>query len=665
MKTIPQPAQHVFNTRAILKLFLAALVPLAAAMELSRAEGFVLYRNLVVDAGIITIFISSFFLRGRAEDLPLPRSRWLMPLAAGAAAILCAYPTLTLPYLGDDWFLLEKRGQASFFDAINVISSEPWFRPVGWAFWWVFYQLSPVDATLARWTCVLIFAIDAMLVIPALRRCGFSRGVASAAALLFAAAPASIETVAWITNMYSLLACGFILASLATLPFGNYTPRRMFISCLLALLAFLSKEDSYLYPAMAALALGRFRIRNIFRGLLRAWIFFLMVMVVAAVRYLLLGGGGAYKNEQSGESLLIQRMFWGPLIALRTECPGRYFLPTRWNPIAYEKRMLWWIIPPVLLAWGGISAAARRGVWRGWLIFAIGIAPVAPMLPIGRMIECARWLFVPTVGIVAFVASCLAGGPLRGRAAWIPVAAFVVLFWFVSNNNLDAWRSSSEIFTKGVELATPLIKETPRNGKVWVAGLPLQVQGAYCFNNAIPFAFNAVLGRTDLEYVDPVMGRGLLDAVIEVDIKNQRAANLLDPKAAIDLAAGEEWSTPVNDEADDGKNYRIVNFIELWSPEGKLYKAGLFGYLLLPTFRIPVGAKVEIQIVGGLRDENGPSGTPLLFCTMLTPEGILRMPRQIGEPFLLAESSRLFRPEIIVSIGKVLYLEEIRVRVIP
>lgn len=651
------------STTIALKCVLWALVPAAALIELSRSTDAVFARNLVVDAGIIIILLTACKARGVPADLPLPRRRGLLPLGIASVALLATWPTLQLPYLADDWFLLGMRGQGGFLEAVSVREEEPWFRPAGWAFWWVFAKVSAVDATFARSVCLALFAICACLVLPALRRCGFPKGIAAAAALLFAVAPASLETVAWVTNLYSILACAFALGALATLPYRKYTFSRMAVPCLLATGAFLSKEDSYLLPVLAALAMARFRVRRIFDTGWRAWPFFVIVGVVATVRWHLLGGSGAYRNEQTGQSLLIQRMFYGPNVAIHTELPGRYFIPSRWNPYVTEKKMIWWAIPPAVIAWGGISAVARRGAWRGWALFALCIAPVAPLLPVGSMIECARWLFVPTIGIVAFIACCLAGGPLRGRLAWIPVFLFLALSWLVARKNLDAWSASGETLERCATLSEPFLRNVPHGGRVWAAGLPLSVQGAYCFNCAVPFLFHIRFGTAHAEFIDPSSGRGLLDAAFEVDARRNRAAELIRTEDAVELRPGMPWSVAGDEGIETATGVRIVNFINIWSPTGRLFKAGLNGYILLPPFRAHPGSNITIRLRGYMQSEDSEKTLPLLFCTMLTEQGYLRMPRKINEPFHLAEGSRMFRPEIVAPIGEFLFVENIEVSV--
>ena len=171
--------------------------------------------------------------------------------------------------------------------------------------------------------------VNAALVVPALRRCGAPRGAAAAAAILFAASPAALETTAWLTNQCSLFAGVFAAAAIATIPFGRPRAARMALPALLAGLAFLSKEETFLLPALAVLVLARFRVRRLPRAALAAWPLFLVLGAVVAARAWMLGGLGGHRDPASHQSQLFLGWMSGPRAALESEAPARYFLPMR------------------------------------------------------------------------------------------------------------------------------------------------------------------------------------------------------------------------------------------------------------------------------------------------------------------------------------------------
>ena len=179
--------------------------------------------------------------------------------------------------------------QPSFWAALAPVPNDSFFRPVGWAFWWFCGKFLGDAPAAAHAIAALLFAWNAVLLVPALRRSGVPRGVSVASGVLFAAHPAALETVAWLSNAYSLFALGFSLAALACLPVRRRGFLGILPSLVFAALAFLSKEDTYLLPVACVLVGSRFRLRNLGSGARRAAPIFAAAAACLALRSLGLG----------------------------------------------------------------------------------------------------------------------------------------------------------------------------------------------------------------------------------------------------------------------------------------------------------------------------------------------------------------------------------------
>ncbi|MBI3818825.1 MAG: hypothetical protein HY286_09065 [Planctomycetes bacterium] len=648
-----------------LQIVLVALLFAGVAAECWNSQIQVIIRNLLVDAGICAILISGFIFKDRILDLPLTRRRWFVPAASAALAMGAVWPTLQLPYLADDWQLLETRGRMPFWSgAFGVESGGLWYRPLGWAAWWIFDKCSAVDATPVRIIYICSFGALASLVSPALRRCGIPRGIAAAASFIFACSPAAFEMSAWISNIFGMLSAGCMLATIASLPVRRPTLRRMAAPCAFALCAFLSKEESFILPILAAAAFARFRWRLAARGAKRAIPFFIILACAVLLRQYLLENAGAYKDAQTGRSVLMDRAAAGPLEALSIECPGRYILPARWRPYSVEKRILWWTIPLLILAWGGISAEARRAAPRGILICAIGLAPVAPLLPIGEQLECARWLFVPTIGLSAVTAALLAGGPLRGRAAWLPVAGFVILSIVVARKNARAWESAGNAMNTGNAIMRPIVESAQPGARLWFVGLPWLTHGAYCYSYSTPFVYKRSFRRNDISYLEPLSAEGRFDRIVELDVMNSRAADYLDAGRAVALDRGRGWKVRFDDDTPISKVLTTYNLYELPDEGALRLRAGLSGIALTPIFKIPRGARPRIFVDGAFAGKSGADAGPLVYVTSKTADAYARNLTTSGD-VVIPLSAEWIRFDLTVPYLQTLVLRSIRIEIAP
>lgn len=580
----------------------ALLVVLAlAAFAVEAGEAGPLARNLVVDVGLAAIVVSSLFRVGRARDLPLPRGKlWEIAPPAIAAAAACA-PTLALPYLSDDLFLLHAgRISPTPMHAVLPEPNAPFFRPAARVVWWILARVSPDDATLAHAVSAAAFAAAAVLLGRALRRSGVPRGVAVAAATVYAASPIAVETVAWASNLYSTLSALGFFAALATLPLGRAPARRYAAPALFALLAFFSKEDSFSLPLMAFVVGARWRLRGARIGARCAAPIAVALALACAARIALLGGVGGYRDPETGASVHAARWIRGPSEALKKECPAGYFVPKRraghgppWRSAGAALRLA----PALLLALGGAGAAARRHVPRALAMTAICLAPVATVIPVGPDLANARQLLLPAAGIAFVAAALLAGAPGGGAVRWGATALYAALSIAVGRSNFGPWRDVGAAFESGVESTKGLLAGAPPNAVALLDGYPDSVAGALCFRNAFVYAFPRASGRPDLEIRTPLDSFESADLLIDFDARARAARRVDALEPAIRIGPGEARRVALTAGSPERPRCRLrdadgYDVERGWSAIARWYGAAV----VLPDLEVPTGARLEVRV---------------------------------------------------------------------
>ncbi|MBI3818826.1 MAG: hypothetical protein HY286_09070 [Planctomycetes bacterium] len=528
---------------ALAAFFAAALACAAGSPYVAPAEIFGVAAILYIIGGRVR--------SSPARDLPFPRGKFAGAALVGAFAIVATARTLTLPYLADDYCLLNDRGLTeSWTEALfDVSTGTMWFRPVYWLFWKLYHNLSPESGTLAHACSIAMFAIHCMLLAPALRKCGVKRGISHAAAILFALSPAALDTVAWATNQGLLLVGIFSCASILAIPTRGRNVVRTASSVVFAIFAYLSKEEAFVLPAIGFIVCWRFRRDRVSMALKSASPILAAAIILFIVRWIRLGGIGAYSNAATGGSLLLENALKGPIAALRNEFPQAYWLPMRYPPQGAIAAASLILLPAIPFVWARGSRGVERILYIAAAFFIIYISPVSSMLPIGPHLEYSRWLYLPTIGIALASAALYANGPLRRRSAWIPILCFGALSAFVANYDLRAWKKSAELTNTGKEMIRAAMPSPPPNAHYWFIGLPDSIDGVQCFNCGMDPLARRAIGRTDVEfYDDPPIDKTLSDIII-FNIRKKEWRSALAAKRS-ELAKGGRVEWKIRDNPD-------------------------------------------------------------------------------------------------------------------
>jgi hypothetical protein len=340
-------------------------------------------------------------------------------------------------------------------------------------------------------------------------------------------------------------------------------------------------------------------------------------------------------------------------------------LPCRELPYSPWARAIWLGLPAAILALGGASVAARRGLWRGGAIVAVGLGPTLPLLPIGPDFETIRWIYYPMVGISLAVASVLSGASRRAALRWGSIVGVCVLEIAAGIRNYPPWEEAGADMRAAIALSGPVLASAPKDARGWLPGLPWVVRGAYCANCGIPFLYQRISGRQDIQVFDPVGAVGPLDFAAVLDPKNDSAADLLDPTGAVTLEPGRAWSFDFFTGDMAAAGVRAIDLRTWLSRRMRVFRSGLPGVLLLPVMKTTPGARMVVSIVGDLPATPVNPFDHWLRRTVRAPAGLSRRPIPLDEPQELPAGVDTFRIDVTIPHLNQATLRSIEVKILP
>lgn len=614
---------------------------------------------------MVAAFALLAWSRGEENDAGwMPRShrwRWLPALVAIAALSR----TLALPYFADDYGLLAEYGaRANPLDVWTPTLGERWFRPVGWLAFWIYGHVAPESAVLAHGVAILTFAICVYLAPAALRRLGVRRDVAFAAAWIYATAPAVFDTVAWCANVYSHFSLLGMLGAL-TLIGPRASRTRVAGALALGFVAALSKEESFVLPALVAWAASRGRWACWRDGVRMGVLFVLPFAAAIALRWKLLGGLGGYVVAPGAAPVHLVPPL-PQLASLFAEwIPSRAFWILR--PFG-ERQEVWLLLPTaaafLLLLVGGLKAPSRS-LRRSLVFIAVTLLPTAPVLVPSIEWSGSRHLYVPTLGFAALAAALVAGAPAAGagrRILLLGVAALGAAFTYVHS---AAWTASANALRKVASHADTarLLERIPQGGAALVQGLPGTVQGVPCFGDGKPHALGFLWHRRDVQWHDTVTGFGALDAALLVAESGEVRIPLAEPPAAVLSRVGDRWRWDPTAE-----NRKAVIFTSTAVREldrGMAVRGvGEAAAVLFPICELTPGSRLRVAVDGAAR---WPNGAPQAIPLAATVAGIERLERLLlpSGTFDVPPDARRIRLELMPVWGLEIELRSLELEVVP
>jgi tetratricopeptide (TPR) repeat protein len=414
---------------------------------------------------------------GASADTPAPsgqRSTWIgLSLAAFAFALYL--PSLRNGFVNwDDFDYLTSNPHLGSFDWAYVQwSFTTWWHlnwhPLTWISYGIDHAVWGLNPLGFHLTNVVLHAVNSFLVFALAERLfarsAYSAGAklagATATAVLFAAHPLHVESVAWVSERKDVLYVAFtLLALLSYLRYVSDAPRtraRAYAATLvLFALSALAKPMAVTFPVVL-LILDAWPLRRLGDAADRMRIvlieklpFFAVSLGVSWLTVAAQQAGGALKT---GELPLDERVFVAvkalgfylaklvapvPLVPL-------YPLESPIDPLRWDYLF-------ALLAIVAISAAAV--VWRrrapalaaGWAFYLVTLLPVIGLVQVGAQAAADRYTYLPILGPLALVGAAVAevfdARPAL-RAALAAVGAMVlVALSALTVVQIAVWRDS-------------------------------------------------------------------------------------------------------------------------------------------------------------------------------------------------------------------------------
>lgn len=254
-------------------------------------------------------------LAARPDD-SRPWHRWLGAALVALAALLVYWNTL-----GNDFVtwddreyvyenpLLEQGLVAIWTDVVHGVSKMQWY-PLVYTSYWIEKQIAGLDPTIYHATQMGLHAINAALLLFALRWLGVGLFPATFTALLFAVHPINVASVSWIAERKNTLSGGFFLASLLCYLYHRRRGNRLSYgaSILLYVGGLLSKTATLTLAPILLITDRLLDRRWTSTSLLRTLPFFLLGLAMAVVTMYV-----EHKHGRSGEPLPMEVR---PLVAL-------------------------------------------------------------------------------------------------------------------------------------------------------------------------------------------------------------------------------------------------------------------------------------------------------------------------------------------------------------
>ncbi len=402
-------------------------------------------------------------------------SLWFCVLAIAAGVIAAYGGTLRNGFVYDDYNVVAENltirdwrnfphlFDASYFHRARELS----YRPVVTVSYFIDYSLWKRNPAGFHLTNVAWHSLNSVLFFFLLARILGRRGIALAAALLFAVHPVISEAVNGVGFREDLIAAGFVLAAFIFYLRASATPAgrwRWYAGCWTAFaLALFAKENALILPFLCLLHEFCFS-RRFSRSVKDNSAVYAGMIAVAAVylpiRFLIMVQTRAlafYPPVFYQRMLTMSKVFFRYL--------GLMIYPERLSAEYQYPVSVSILEPRVLAALAGIAvilvfvaraARRRQDVFfaAGW--FFLALAPVANVIPLYNFVA-ERYLYFPAMGFFAAVA-IVAGhlidrlrGPARRPAAAIILTTALVLYGARTIVRNRDWRDHVTFLKKTIE----------------------------------------------------------------------------------------------------------------------------------------------------------------------------------------------------------------------
>jgi len=381
------------------------------------------------------------------------------PLVCGSLGALVALPGLFIPFLSDDWALIESV-------ATGPTPRTPFgdFRPLLMVSLWIDRGIWGLSSVGFHATQVVLIALAAALIVPVVERLSGDRSLALGAGLLFALHPYHVETAAWIGSRSDPLYAVFGLLAVLAYERWRRTARRVPVAALVLLeAALLAKETAVCLPILLATLTWIDPTR---RGRRREWMQGIVPLVLLAaahfaLRFMVLGGPGRTLLGAPAGSMVKNGL--GFIAAAILPVDPEYFA---------DRPLVWGGLVSLLLAalvYAALLGQRRLPATVCCAALAFGVLLIPNVVGFQR-----RYFFLPAAASAVILASLLRAA--RRRAA-LALAGLVVLgWWSLAVQQWAGWQEAARASRRLVD-GLAQVSASPAVREIVLANAPLRVAG--------------------------------------------------------------------------------------------------------------------------------------------------------------------------------------------
>ncbi|MCW5977837.1 MAG: glycosyltransferase family 39 protein [Bryobacteraceae bacterium] len=400
-------------------------------------------------------------------------SPWIGVAALPVATFLVFAPALRCGFVNLDDPLYVTRNEwiqrGLTLDTIRRAAasvSEMYWHPLTWLSHAMDCELFGLNPAGHHFTSVLLHAVNAALAYLLLRRLTSAAWASFAGALLFAAHPLRVESVAWVAERKDVLAGCFSI--LTVLTYGWYTrspgwKRYAAVAAVFAC-ALMSKPSTVIVPALLLL-FDYWPLRRsgpALRLIAEKAPLFVLSGVVAA---LTIAG-----QESAGALDLVPSLTISARLGNAAVSCARYLYMTVWPAdlgchYPYRVPLPMAEVAASVALLGVLTAAAvqqrktRPYLFVGWFWFLAALLPMAGIIQAGRQAYADRFTYIPSIGLIIAATGAgsefAAAGPRRRHIAAVAAAVAGAAFMILTPRQATTWRDSITLFEHGIAVSGP------------------------------------------------------------------------------------------------------------------------------------------------------------------------------------------------------------------
>jgi len=424
---------------------------------------------------------------------------------ASLILIGCAafWQTLSYSFLSDDFYLVKLAASTRGYSAplFKHGGGTEFFRPVGGLALAVTAWCVGTDPFSWHLASLLLHLANAVLVFLLISRLFANRPTALFASILFAIHGTRPEAVTWIASRFDLLSSFFVLtglvlfiAHLRLLASSRTRATVCYAGSLLAMvLAILTKESAYVYPALLMVTLSMFpgALRKNLKQTLPFWA---LAVVLFAIRWWALGGIGGYLDERTGKPEVFSFAVLPLIKAGALRIWSTLYFPVNWSIEPSRGLAIALALAVAVIVWPRWTASVeRRRLLFAVAFVLISSVPAIHQLLIGADLQKSRLLYLPSVGFCLMLGCTVEA--IRPKGLMLPAALVLLVFqWSCLRHNERIWRQVASIADNACSQISQQI--SPSTRRIVIRNLPGSLEGVYLLRNGLGPCLDLKAGRS-------------------------------------------------------------------------------------------------------------------------------------------------------------------------